>query len=150
MNDIELFVDQSIWEDSTIVFHILSIPVDTLQVGIDILACLQASSALLLLGGPLCPPQTSSGVQPQVDRGLAAARKMLDERRLEGAWKKIKPPILLHWFFTCKRTDQYWCSYILPALKHQLIDSFWTTRRWWGAASSIICTTYIQEEERAE
>jgi len=35
----------------------------------------------------LRPPQTSSGVQLQVDRGLAAARKMLDERRLEGAWK---------------------------------------------------------------
>jgi len=49
----------------------------------------RAAPSTAALGGPLCPPQTSSGVQPQVDSGLAAARKMLDERRLEGAWKRI-------------------------------------------------------------
>jgi len=36
---------------------------------------------LQLVGGPSCPPQTSSADQSQVDRELAAAGKALVERR---------------------------------------------------------------------
>jgi len=67
----------------------LSIPVGPLQVGVEVLAGLQGSSQHCCLWVDPCVllrPAQEYGLR-LTERGLAAARKMLDERRLEGAWK---------------------------------------------------------------
>ena len=72
MNEFELFADQSTWEDntSTSVPHFVNSCRPPAGWGRGPCWSPGQLPALLLLGGPLCPPQTSLGVQPKLTDGL--------------------------------------------------------------------------------